>query len=85
MIHHSQFRVNLSLIIPDFFADGVKLLPAPPVPPPPGLPPTLPGPPGELVFLLRRLLKKLARTPSLVAPATRGGRKKNKHKTKQIF
>lgn len=47
------------------------MLPAPPVLPPPGLPPTPPGPPGEPVFLLSRLLKKLARTPSLVAPATR--------------
>lgn len=49
------------------------MLPAPPVLPPPGLPPTPPGPPGEPVFLLSRLLKKLARTPSLVAPATHGG------------
>lgn len=72
MIHHSL----LSLFIPDFFTDGGKLLPAPPVPPPPGLPPTPPGPPGEPVFLLRRLLKKFARTPSLVAPATRGGKGK---------
>lgn len=76
----------MSLIIPDFFADGGKLLPAPPVPPPPGLPPTPPGPPGEPVFLLRRLLKKLARTPSDVAPATRGRRKeKPQHKTNTDF
>lgn len=53
---------------PDFLADaGKPLLPLPA--PPPGLPPPTPGPPGEPVFLLSKLLKKLARTPSLVAPA----------------
>lgn len=53
---------------PDFLADGGKpLLPLPA--PPPGLPPPTPGPPGEPVFLLNKLLKKFARTPSLVAPA----------------
>lgn len=53
--------------LPDFLVEGGK--PGlPPVAPPPGLPPT-PGPPGEPVFLLNRLLKKFARTPSLVAPA----------------
>ena len=39
----------------------------------PGMPPAPPGPPppGEPVFLLSKLLKKLARTPSCdVAPAT---------------
>ena len=52
---------------PDFLADDGKP-PPPPAAPPPGPPPT-PGPPGEPVFLLSKLLKKFARTPSLVAPA----------------
>lgn len=61
-------------VLPDFLADGGKLVLAPAAPPP-GLPPT-PGPPGEPVFLLSRLLKKFARTPSLVAPATKQTNKK---------
>jgi hypothetical protein len=57
-------------MIPDFLADDGKPLLPPPAPPP-GLPPPTPGPPGEPVFLLNKLLKKFARTPSLVAPAVK--------------
>lgn len=62
-------------------ADGGKL-PPPPAAPPPGLPPPTPGPPGEPVFLLSKLLKKFARTPSLVAPAIY---KKKKKRIKNIL
>ena len=62
------FVLKLQITIPDFLADGGKPLLPPPAPPP-GLPPPTAGPPGEPVFLLSKLLKKFARTPSLVAPA----------------
>ena len=54
---------------PDILADGHK--PLHPFPaPPPGLPSPIPVPPGELAFLLtQQLLKKCARTPSLLAQA----------------
>lgn len=63
-------------------ADGGKP-PPPPAAPPPGLPPPTPGPPGEPVFLLSKLLKKFARTPSLVAPAIKK-KKKDKKRTQSI-
>ena len=59
-------------------ADGGKP-PPPPAAPPPGLPPPTPGPPGEPVFLLSKLLKKFARTPSLVAPAIKKKKKRIKN------
>lgn len=46
-------------MLPVFLAD--PWTPAPTAP--------LPGLPGDPVFLLNRLLKKLASTPSLAAPA----------------
>lgn len=52
-------------VIPVFLADPCT--PAPTVP--------LPGLPGAPVFLLKRLLKKLASTPSLAAPAAKETRK----------
>ena len=72
-------KKKLQVTIPDFLADGGKPLLPPPAPPP-GLPPPTPEPPGEPVFLLSKLLKKFARTPSLVAPAI-----KKKDKIKNLY
>lgn len=65
ILSSSAWTSEMTAFWPDFLADGGKpLLPLPA--PPPGLPPPTPGPPGEPVFLLSKLLKKFARTPSLV-------------------
>lgn len=55
-------RTQEDEVVPVFLADPCTPAPTAPVP-------GLPGLPGAPVFLLNRLLKKLASTPSLAAPA----------------